>query len=93
MLMLTLAVGTSPTFWKPNMSVTLLERIEYAEKQRREIAERLAEQDAVIAELKSYRFECDHDFASALKGYEHEGGHCIKCGINAVYWECNKDKK
>jgi hypothetical protein len=72
------------------MSVTLLDQIEHAEKQRRELAKRLAEQDAMIAELKSYRFECNHDFASALKGYEHEGGHCIKCGINEVFWECNK---
>lgn len=72
------------------MSVTLKEQIEHAEKKRREIAQRLAEQDAVIAELKSYRFECDHNFAPALKGYEHEGGHCIKCGINEVFWEHNK---
>ena len=69
---------------------TLLDRIKYAEKQRREIAKRLAEQDAVIAELKSYRLECDHTFAPALKGYEHEGGHCTKCGINEVFWEHNK---
>jgi hypothetical protein len=72
------------------MSVTLKDQIEHAEKRRREIAQRLAEQDAVIAELKFYRFECEHDFAPALKGYEHEGGHCTKCGINEVFWEHNK---
>ena len=73
--------------------ITLLDQITQAEKTRREIAKRLAEQDAVIAELKSYRFECVHDFAPALKGYEHEGGHCRKCGINEVYWACNKEAK
>lgn len=73
--------------------ITLLDQINQAEKTRWELAKRLAEQDAVIAELKSYRFECDHDFAPALKGYEHEGGHCRKCGINEVYWDCNKGKK
>ena len=70
--------------------MTLLEQIQYAEKTRREIAQRLAEQDAVIAELKSYRWECKHDFAPAMKGYEHEGGTCKLCGINEVYWDCNK---
>lgn len=73
--------------------ITLLEQINHAEKKRREIAQRLAEQDAVIMELKSYRFECEHDFAPAPKGYEHEGGTCRKCGINEVYWACNKDLK
>lgn len=73
--------------------ITLLDRIEHAKKQRREIAQRLAEQDAVIAELNAYRFECDHDFAPAPKGYEHEGGHCVKCGINEVFWEHNSETK
>jgi hypothetical protein len=71
------------------MSLTLLGQINQAEKTRHEIAERLAEQDAVIAELKSYRWECEHDFAPALKGYEHEGGTCKKCGMNEVYWASN----
>jgi hypothetical protein len=71
--------------------VTLLDQINHAEKKRREIARQLAEQDAMIMELKSYRFECDHNFAPALKGYEHEGGHCRKCGINEVHWLCNKE--
>ena len=70
--------------------ITLLDQINHAEKKRREMAQRLAEQDAMIMELKSYRFECDHDFAPAFPGYEHEGGHCKKCGINEVYWDCNK---
>ena len=72
---------------------TLLDQIEDAEKTRREIAKRLAEQDAVIMELKARRFSCKHDFAPAWPGYEHEGGHCRKCGINEVYWECNKERK
>ena len=72
------------------MSITLKDQIDTAQKHRREIAQRLAEQDAVIRELESYRWECEHEFAPALKGYEHEGGHCTKCGINEVYWDCNK---
>lgn len=71
--------------------LTLLERIRVLEHGRREIAKQLAQQDAMIAVLKAQRFECDHDFAPAFPGYEHEGGHCRKCGINEVYWECNKE--
>jgi hypothetical protein len=72
------------------MQVSLLAQIEHAEKKRREIAQRLAEQDAMIMELKSYRFKCNHDFAPAPKGFEHEGGHCKNCGINEVFWAYNK---
>jgi hypothetical protein len=71
---------------------TLLDQIEDAEKERRAIAKQLVEQDVRIAELKARRFECSHDFAPAFPGYEHEGGHCRKCGINEVFWECNKPK-
>ena len=69
---------------------TIDDAIEDAEHNRRVIAKQLMEQDAKIAELKAQRFECKHDFAPALKGYEHEGGHCKKCGINEVFWEHNK---
>lgn len=71
--------------------ISLKDQIEHAEKTRIEMSKRLIEQAQLIAELKSYRWDCDHEFAPALKGYEHEGGHCIKCGINEVYWACNKD--
>ena len=70
--------------------ITLKEQIEHAKKKRREIEQRLKEQDVLIKELEDLRFQCDHEFAPALKGYEHEGGHCTKCGINEVFWEHNK---
>lgn len=70
--------------------VSLKMQIEHAHKHRREIAKRLKEQDDLIKELESYRWECNHEFSAPLKGYEHEGGHCTKCGINEVDWECNK---
>ena len=73
-----------------NMSFNLLDEITAAEHNRRVIAKQLMEQDAKIAELKSRRFDCKHDFAPALKGYEYEGGHCTKCGINEVFWKHNK---
>ena len=41
-----------------------------------------------LAELR--RAECEHDFTPAVRGFEHEGGYCKKCGINQVYAECQK---
>lgn len=73
--------------------MSLLDQINHAEKTRREIARRLAEQDEMIAVLKSYRFECKHEFSKPWPGYEHEGGQCVHCGINEVYWACNKPKE
>lgn len=73
--------------------MTLLDQINYAEKTRLQIKNRLFEQDQLIAELKTLRSKCNHDFAPALEGYEHEGGTCKLCGINEVYWLCNKPKE
>ncbi len=72
------------------MTVSLKMQIETAEKHYAQTMQRLKEQEEMIDELKSWRFECDHDFLPALKGYEHEGGHCKKCGINEVFWAHNK---
>ena len=69
---------------------SLLQQITSAERERRAILRQLMEQEHLIDELKALRFECDHDFAPAYPGYEHEGGHCTKCGINEVYWLSNK---
>ena len=71
---------------------TLLDQIEDAEKERWVIARQLMGQDELLVALRARRFECSHDFAPALPGYEHEGGYCRKCGINEVFWECNKPK-
>lgn len=81
------------TAYAKGTDMTLLDQINYAEKTRHQIAQRLMEQDELLAELRALRFECDHDFAPALPGYEHEGGHCKKCGINEVFWACNRPRK
>lgn len=52
----------------------------------------LAWQEA-LADLKlaeDRRKDCTHAFMPALRGYEHEGGYCTKCGINQVFAECQK---
>lgn len=40
-----------------------------------------------IAALAERRItECAHEFSPPVKGYEHEGGTCIHCGINEVHY-------
>jgi hypothetical protein len=64
--------------------MSLKDQIDYAEKQVREQEEKLELLYGVVKELKSYRSECRHIFSAPLKGYEHEGGYCTKCGINEL---------
>ena len=46
-----------------------------------------------INELHEERVHgCKHDFSKPVPGYEHEGGTCLHCGINEVYYLSNKDK-
>lgn len=40
--------------------------------------------------LMQERHDCMHEFTPLIKGYEHEGGTCIHCGINEVAAVCNK---
>jgi hypothetical protein len=75
------------------MTVSLKIQIETAERKYAEAAQWLEVQREMIEELKSRRFECNHEFDRPLKGYEHEGGYCKHCGINEVYQACNKKAK
>lgn len=69
-------------------------QIQHAQSVRDQLAQRLAEQDQLLRELRKLQMtECDHEFSKPLKGYEHEGGTCIHCGINEVFWECNRNKR
>ncbi len=50
---------------------------------------------AEIAKLQKEIFDlenealrlCNHSFTKPIKGYEHEGGSCILCGLNQIYAE------
>lgn len=44
----------------------------------------------VLEEMKKEQGDCDHEFTPPIKNYEHEGGTCVKCGINEVYACCSK---
>lgn len=64
---------------------TLIQQIRAADQ-------RIAKTEAVLRiqreeqqRLMDSRVDCDHKFAAPFKGFEHEGGNCTKCGINAIY--------
>lgn len=40
--------------------------------------------------LKDSRKLCWHEFGHVVKGFEHEGGTCVHCGINEVYAKSNR---
>lgn len=52
------------------------------------------EAQQVVQQLKAKRDEmlqarltCKHDFVAPMKGYEHEGGACVHCGMNEIQWD------
>ena len=76
--------------YRMKTTYNLKDLIDTAKKSVYQTEQRLLVEKATLEKLESYRWECEHEFSPALKGYEHEGGHCTKCGINEVYWDCNK---
>jgi len=35
--------------------------------------------------LENSRADCEHEWDGGIKGWEHEGCYCVKCGINDQY--------
>ena len=52
--------------------------------------EKLRELDKMYNVFLDLRKKCDHTFSAPVRGYEHEGGICVKCGINEVHAACMK---
>lgn len=38
-----------------------------------------------LRELEDSRVDCKHEFTKPVVHYEHEGGYCIRCGINELF--------
>jgi hypothetical protein len=70
--------------------MTLLEQINQQQQVVHAAEDARREAAVQLNKLLDQRMDCDHDFSKPLKGYEHEGGHCVKCGINEVFWACTK---
>jgi hypothetical protein len=72
------------------MSTTLKLEIEISQAILRDLEKEVRARKDIISKLEGQRAQCHHVFRPAVKGYEHEGGQCIECGINEVYAYCNK---
>ena len=66
-------------------------RIGAAQRRVAQVQKTLDLETAELRELESARVYCEHTFEPALKGYEHEGGYCTRCGINELYAKTLKD--
>lgn len=69
---------------------TLKQQIEECEYEIRQRQYAIDQYRLKLRSLEVERFDCEHEFTAPIKGYEHEGGTCVKCGINQVHAESRK---
>ena len=65
--------------------VPLIRQIQRQEDRVRKAALKLHIEESALRSLELNRMHCDHIFSKPVLNYEHEGGTCIKCGINELY--------
>lgn len=41
--------------------------------------------EQLVTKLENQRIYCEHEWDKGIKGWEHEGVYCVKCGINDQY--------
>ena len=73
------------------MSYALIMQIGTAQRKVAQAQKALDLEIAELRKLEASRVHCEHTFEPAVKGYEHEGGYCSKCGINELYAKTLKD--
>jgi uncharacterized protein Yka (UPF0111/DUF47 family) len=64
---------------------SLKEQIDEMEYEIRQRKEAIKVYEKAKQKLLDARAHCDHEFQKPIVGYEHEGGYCVKCGINELY--------
>lgn len=68
----------------PQVTLLLQHRLQNMRDQQRRMKHSLIALEADAASLKLFiQATCEHEF-KAIKGYEHEGGLCSRCGLNAM---------
>lgn len=62
------------------------EAIAAESKELDQLRRTIVQRTARLHERRQTMFQaCEHEFSPPIKGYEHEGGTCLHCGINEVY--------
>lgn len=64
---------------------SLKEQIEAKRKEVLAKREEVWREEKILRQLEESRVHCEHEWDKGVKGYEHEGVYCIKCGINDLY--------
>lgn len=64
---------------------SLLERITKVKEEINSLKNETHIKETNLKFLENLRVHCPHEFSKPLENYEHEGGTCIKCGINELY--------
>lgn len=64
---------------------TIKEKIDDKRKELQQAREAAWRVEKELRLLEESRVDCEHVWDNGVKGYEHEGVHCIKCGINDMY--------
>jgi hypothetical protein len=64
---------------------TLKEQIAEAKYEISQRREAIKVYERLVTFLEEQRVNCDHEWDAGVKGWEHEGVHCVKCGINDQY--------
>lgn len=65
--------------------MTLKEQIAEAKYEISQRQEAIKEYERLVASLERQRVYCEHEWDKGIKGWEHEGVYCVKCGINDQY--------
>lgn len=67
--------------------MTIKHQLDQVYKQIRQLDAELDQLKNQARSLERARVNaCNHQFGPLHVGYEHEGGTCIHCGINEVYY-------
>lgn len=64
--------------------MSLRDEIYDADRTLYRMLRQVEDQRKFILDLKAQRVDCNHVWEDALPGFEHEGGVCMKCGINEL---------
>lgn len=68
-----------------DITLSLITKIWRQEDRVRNITIKLHIEEVKLRSLELKRIDCTHIFSKPVLNYEHEGGTCIKCGINELY--------
>lgn len=66
-------------------STLLIDQIFEATRELYRLKQCVEVQEKHVESLRAQRATCKHVFSEPLKGYEHEGGMCVLCGINELH--------